>query len=147
MSFVGRQGEAGAGETRRFTGDEGLSAVRSMTMFSSGVAGRLRLRKPSRGPRPLTKGGPLCAGSAEDSFSLSLSDTAGSGQACAQGRLGGWFSFGSGFKRLNGRRAADTIKKKMSHHNGYCAVCDDGAIAKLFTKMQSEVLNKLTKYL
>lgn len=110
LSFVWRQGEAAAGGTRRFTGDELLSEVRSITAFSFEDAGRLRLRKPSRGPRPLTKGGPLCTRIGDDSFSLSPSGTSGSGQACAQGRLGGWFSLGSGFRRLNGRRAASRIK-------------------------------------
>lgn len=109
LFFVGGPEEPGADETRCFTGDKLLSAVRSITIISFGGAGCLRLRKPSRGPRPLTKGGPLCTGSAEDSFSFSLSETPGSGQACAQGRLGGWFSLGSGFRRLNGRRAAGRI--------------------------------------
>lgn len=107
LSFVGRQGGAGAGVTRHFTGDDELSSVKSTTMFSFEAAEGRRLRKPSRGPQPLTKGGPLCKGSGEASFSFCLSK--GSGQACAQERLGGWFSFGSGFRRLNGRRAAGRI--------------------------------------
>lgn len=110
LSFVERRGEARVGETRHFTGDDELSSVRSTTMFSLEVAEDRRLRKPSIGPRPLTKGGPLCKGSGEASFSFCLSE--GSGQACAQGRLGGWFSFGSGFRRLNGRRAAGRIYNK-----------------------------------
>lgn len=111
LSFLGRQGETGAGETRHFTGD--TESVRSMTVFSTEATGRLRLRKPSRGPRPLTKGGPLCTGSVADSFSLSLSE--GSGQACGRARLGGWFSLGSGLRRLNGRRAAGRNKKDWSN--------------------------------
>lgn len=118
-SFVGRQGEAGAGETRRLAGDKLFSAVRSITMFSFEGAGHLRLRKPSSGPRPLIKGGPLHTGSVEDSFSVSPSETPGSGQACAQRRLGGWFSFGSGFRRLNGRRAAG---RNFSHFKSLMAV-------------------------
>lgn len=106
LSFVWRHGEAGAGGTRHFSGDLLLSAVKSIIAFWLEGAGCLRLRKQSSGPRPLTKGGPLCTGSAEDSFSLSPSKTTGSGQECEQRRLGGWFSFGSGFRRLNGRRAA-----------------------------------------
>lgn len=106
LSFVWRHGEAGAGGTRHFSGDLLLSAVKSIITFWLVGAGCLRLRKQSSGPRPLTKGGPLCTGSTEDSFSLSPSKTTGSGQECAQRRLGGWFSFGSGLRRLNGRRAA-----------------------------------------
>lgn len=115
LSFVERQAEAGVDEARRFIGDKVLSDVRSMTVFSFEGAGLLRLKKPSSGPRPLTKGGPLCTGGAQDSFSLSKA--AGSGQACAQTRLGGWFSLGSGLRRLNGRRAAGG---NFSCINGCC---------------------------
>lgn len=87
-----------------------LSSVRSIIMFSSEVVARLRLMKPSSGPRPLTKGGPLRTERGEDAFSFSLSETSGSGQEWAQGRLGGWFSLGSGFRRLKGRRARDRRK-------------------------------------
>lgn len=103
LSFCRRQGEAEAGETKHFVGDKVSSVVRSKIMFSFEGSGRLRLKKPSSGPRPLTKGGPLCRGSVEDS---KMCETPGSGQACSQRRLGSWFSLGSGFRRLNGRRAA-----------------------------------------
>lgn len=76
-------------------------------MFSSEAEGRLLLRKQSRGPRPLTKGGLLSKVSGEDSLSFSLSETPGSGKTCARGRFGDdLFSFGSGFRRLKGRQAA-----------------------------------------
>lgn len=103
LSFCRRQGEAEAGETKHFVGDKVLSVVRSTIMFSFEGSGRLRLKKPSSGPRPLTKGGPPCRGSVEESW---MSETPGSGQACSRRRLGSWFSLGSGFRRLNGRRAA-----------------------------------------
>lgn len=107
LSFVEGQEDAGAGATGHFTGDNVLSSVRSTTTFSSAATGHRRLRKPSRGPRPLTKGGRLHNGRGEASSSLCLSD--GWGQACAQGRLSGWFSFSSEFTRLKGRRAAGRI--------------------------------------
>lgn len=109
LPFGRRRGKAGGAETKCFAGDKVSSVVRSTITFSFEGSGRLRLKKPSSGPRPLTKGGPPCSGSEEDSFSPS--ETPGWGQACSHRRLGSWFSLGSGFRRLNGRRAAGKINK------------------------------------
>lgn len=117
LFFGRRRGKAGVGETKPFAGGKELSVVRSTIMFSFEGSGSLRLKKPSSGPRPLTKVGPLRRGSEEDSFSPS--ETPGSGQACSQMRLGGWFSLGSGFRRLNGRRAADKKFKGSSSPKYY----------------------------
>lgn len=114
LSFCRRRGEAEAGETKHFIGDKVSSVVRSTITFSFEGSGRLRLKKQSSGPRPLTKGGPPCRGSVEESWT---SETPGSGEACSQRRLGSWFSLGSGFRRLNGRRAADK-KNWKSYVNG-----------------------------
>lgn len=111
LPFGRRRGKAGGGETKCFAGDKVSSVVRSTMTFSFEGSGRLRLKKPSSGPRPLTKGGLACRGSNEDSSSPS--ETTGSGQACSQRRLGKRLSLGSGFRRLKGRRAAGKkIKKK-----------------------------------
>lgn len=97
-----------------FMGDEVWSSVRSMNVFSEG-AGRLRLMNPSRGPRPLTKAGPWRIGSGEGSVSFSTSDAPGSAQGGAKVLLGSGLCLGSGFRRLNGRRAEDGRHIFLNH--------------------------------
>lgn len=83
------------------------SSVRSIIMLLAGDTWVLRLMNPSRGPRPLTRAGPWHTGRGEQSDSFSPSESPG--RERVQVLLDSLVSLGSGFKRLNGRRAEEKI--------------------------------------